>query len=86
MTLTISKPETEARLLRFATSRGLSPLDAIDELLDLHDARSARSAALRTESIDLDAVEAIRESFTEEGEDIAMENVFTSARAKLGSR
>jgi hypothetical protein len=27
MTLTISKPETEARLLRFATSRGLFCLD-----------------------------------------------------------
>jgi hypothetical protein len=34
MSLTIEKPETEARLIRFATSRGLSPLEAIDELLD----------------------------------------------------
>jgi hypothetical protein len=34
MTLTIEKPETEARLIRFATSRGISPLEALDELLD----------------------------------------------------
>jgi hypothetical protein len=34
MTLTIERPETEARFLRFASSRGLSPLDALDELLD----------------------------------------------------
>nr|WP_309695389.1 hypothetical protein [Armatimonas sp.] len=34
MSLTIERPETEARLLRFATSRGLSPLDALDELLN----------------------------------------------------
>lgn len=34
MSLTIEKPETEARLIRFASSRGLSPLDALDELLD----------------------------------------------------
>lgn len=33
MSLTIERPETEARLIRFATSRGLSPLDALDELL-----------------------------------------------------
>uniref|UniRef100_UPI0037533A55 hypothetical protein n=1 Tax=Armatimonas sp. TaxID=1872638 RepID=UPI0037533A55 len=32
MTLTIEKPETEARLIRFATSRGISPLEALDEL------------------------------------------------------
>jgi hypothetical protein len=34
MSLTIERPETEARLIRFATSRGLTPLDALDELLD----------------------------------------------------
>ncbi len=34
MTLTIERPETEARLIRFATSRGISPLEALDELLD----------------------------------------------------
>jgi hypothetical protein len=34
MTLTIDNPETEARLIRFATSRGISPLEALDELLD----------------------------------------------------
>lgn len=34
MTLTIEKPETEARLIRFATLRGISPLEALDELLD----------------------------------------------------
>ena len=34
MTLTIENPETEARLIRFATSRGISPLEALDELLD----------------------------------------------------
>lgn len=34
MSLTIERPETEARLIRFATARGLSPLDALDELLD----------------------------------------------------
>lgn len=33
MTLTIEKPETEARLIRFATVRGLSPSEALDELL-----------------------------------------------------
>ena len=33
MSLTIERPETEARLIRFATSRGLTPLDALDELL-----------------------------------------------------
>ncbi|MBB6049888.1 hypothetical protein [Armatimonas rosea] len=34
MTLTIEKPETKARLIRFAASRGISPLEALDELLD----------------------------------------------------
>ena len=34
MSLTIERPETEARLIRFATSRGLTPLDALDELLN----------------------------------------------------
>jgi hypothetical protein len=34
MTLTIEKPETKAHLIRFATSRGISPLEALDELLD----------------------------------------------------
>ncbi|WP_309719701.1 hypothetical protein [Armatimonas sp.] len=34
MSLTIEKPETEARLHRFATTRGLSPQEALDELLD----------------------------------------------------
>lgn len=34
MSLTIEKPETEARLRRFATTRGLSPQEALDELLD----------------------------------------------------
>ena len=34
MSLTIEKPETEARLRRFATTRGLSLQEALDELLD----------------------------------------------------
>lgn len=34
MSLTIEKPETEARLMRYATSRGISPVEALDELLD----------------------------------------------------
>ena len=36
--------------------------------------------------IDLDAVEAILESFTEMGEDIALEDAFASADAKIAGR
>ena len=34
MALTIDKPETEARLIRFATIRGISVLEALEILLD----------------------------------------------------
>ena len=34
MPLTIDKPETEARLIRFATARGISLLEALEELLE----------------------------------------------------
>lgn len=35
MTLTIKKPETEARLIRFATARGISTDEAAEELITL---------------------------------------------------
>ena len=44
MTLTIEKPETEARLLRFATSRGISPLEALDEMLEREEDETALDA------------------------------------------
>lgn len=69
MSLTIERPETEARLIRFATSRGLTPLDALDELLNRVEQREAT-----------EATEAILESFTEEGEDVSHEEVFARAR------
>ena len=72
MSLTIERPETEARLIRFASSRGLTPLDAIDELLNRVEQR--------------DATEAVLESFTEEGEDIGHEEVFAHARQALKGR
>lgn len=34
MTLTLEKPETGKRFLRFATSRGLTPDELLDKLLD----------------------------------------------------
>ena len=34
MPLMIDKPETEARLIRFATARGISPMEALEELLE----------------------------------------------------
>lgn len=34
MTLTLEKPETGKRFLRFATKRGLTPDELLDELLD----------------------------------------------------
>lgn len=34
MSLTIEKPETEARLIRYAAARGLSTLEALEALLD----------------------------------------------------
>lgn len=66
MSLTIERPETAARLIRFASSRGLTPLDALDELLDRVEGR--------------EATEAILESFTEEGEDRDHEEVFAHTR------
>jgi hypothetical protein len=49
-------------------------------------ARARRALAREFAGIDLDAVEAILESFTEEGEDISHEEVFASARAKIANR
>lgn len=49
-------------------------------------ARAQRALAREFAGIDLDAVEAILESFTEEGEDILLEDAFASARAKIKSR
>ncbi len=49
-------------------------------------ARARRVLAREFAGIDLDAVEAILESFTEEGEDITHEEVFASARAKIKNR
>lgn len=40
MPLTIDKPETEARLIRFATARGISPMEALDELLEYEEEMS----------------------------------------------
>ena len=49
-------------------------------------ARAQRALAREFAGIDLDAVEAILESFTEEGEDIPLEDAAASARAKIANR
>lgn len=46
MSLTIERPETEARLIRFATSRGLSPLDALTALVKADAMRPQAEALL----------------------------------------
>ena len=48
-------------------------------------ARAQRELAREFAGIDLDAVEAILESFTEEGEDIDHEEAFARAEAKTSS-
>jgi hypothetical protein len=40
MPLMIDKPETEARLIRFATARGISPIEALEELLEYEEEMS----------------------------------------------
>ena len=47
MTLTLA-PETEARLLRFATSRGLAPEKALEELLDAVEEEEELNLPLKT--------------------------------------
>ena len=49
-------------------------------------ARAQRALAREFAGIDLDAVEAILESFTEEGEDVSHEKVFAHARQTLKER
>lgn len=56
MTLT---PETEAKLIRFATSRGLAPDEALEELLDEAQGEHAPKVDTRTpREKELDAVRA----------------------------
>jgi hypothetical protein len=49
-------------------------------------ARAQRARARKFAGSEMDAVAAIRESFTEEGKDITLEDAFASARAKIASR
>lgn len=65
MSLTIEKPETEARLLRWATARGLSALEAIDELLDEAEEEEGSPLATLPSSLMYPAADALKKAMDE---------------------
>lgn len=62
MSITLN-PETEAKLIRFATSRGLAPDMALDELLDLSIEQKAEDARVRNRAIALEQAAATKVLF-----------------------